>query len=515
MGDIEGTSQASLRSTAYRALVTAPNETRTPNVGLLALREETGLSQQDLADELNGLAGRKYGKHPNITKKTVGRWERGEVEWPQPFYRRLLADYFKCAVDELGFRRPRQLNPTPAACSSDELLTLVAVLGTLDPRVEQDQQRWREAREMLGGYRRTLATVAARLYPEFVVPGLENTGIIAHPSWLPSEPVPLRSVVLDLDEHPTAPAVTGSEHESGLVRPLASAEKRYQRYSHAVRDLASPRLFENRLCFRVVGVDWAMPVVQLQFGAMCFFDSIDTNEALAHEMALHHLSRDNRGDVAVGRASWRRLAFRKLVGDPFDLSRRPLMGAIGTLTIRGGESPSMVLHQRDGSRVAGGGGMVHLLPAGIFQPSSVLPGAISADFSIWRNIQREYSEELLGCAEHDGSGRPIDYARLEPFVTMDQALADGRVRVYCLGLTLDALTLCADLLTVAVFEPELYDHLFCDSVNSNDEGVIPVRAVPFEGHTIARLREVEQLSPGAAAAIHLAWIHRNVILARQ
>jgi hypothetical protein len=58
---------------------------------------------------------------------------------------------------------------------------------------------------------------------------------------------------------------------------------------------------------------------------MCFFDSIDTNEALAHEMALHHLSRDNRGDVAVGRASWRRLAFRKLVGDPFDLSRRPLM----------------------------------------------------------------------------------------------------------------------------------------------------------------------------------------------
>jgi transcriptional regulator with XRE-family HTH domain len=503
------------QSTAYRALVTVPNETRTLNVDLLSLREEAGLSQQDLADELNGLASRKYGKHPNITKKTVGRWERGEVEWPQPFYRRLLADYFKCAVDELGFRRPRQLNPTSAACSSDELLTLVAAPGTLDPRVEQDQRRWRETREMLGGSRRTLAAVAERLYPEFTVQGLENTGIIAHPSWLPLEPVPLRSVVLDLDEHSPAPTVTGSECESALVRPLASAEQRYQRYSHAVRDLASPRLFENRLCFRVVGVDWAMPVVQLQFGAMCFFDSIDTNEALAHEMALHHLSRDNRGDVAVGRASWRRLAFRKLVGDPFDLSRRPLMGAIGTLTIRGGESPSMVLHQRDGGRVAGGGGMAHLLPAGIFQPSSVLPGAIAVDFSIWRNIQREYSEELLGCPEHDGSGRPIDYAGLEPFVTMDQALSDGRVRVYCLGLTLDSLTLCADLLTVAVFEPELYDNIFCDSVDTNDEGAIPVRAVPFEGHTIARLREGEQLSPGAAAAIHLAWGHRNVILGRR
>jgi hypothetical protein len=98
---------------------------------------------------------------------------------------------------------------------------------------------------------------------------------------------------------------------------------------------------------------------------------------------------------------------------------------------------------------------------------------------------------------------------------MDQALSDGRVRVYCLGVTLDALTLCADLLTVAVFEPELYDHLFCDAVEANDEGAIPVRAVPFESHTIARLRKVEQLSPGAAAAVHLAWSHREVIFARK
>jgi transcriptional regulator with XRE-family HTH domain len=492
--------------------VSVPSETRTPNIDLLSLREQAGLSQQDLADELNGLAGRKYGKYPDITKKTVGRWERGEVEWPQPFYRRLLADYFKCAVDELGFRRPRRLNPQSPGCSGEELLTLVAAPGTLDPHVEQDQQRWRDTRALLGGHRRKLAVVAEHLYPEFVVPGLENTGVITHPSWLPSEPVPLSSVVLDLDEHVPAPAITGSERESAQVRPLASAEQRYQRYSHAVRDLTPPRLFENQLCFRVIGIDWTMPVAQLQFGAMCFFDSIDTNEALAHETALHHLSYDNGGDVVIGRASWRRLAFRKLVGDPFDLSCRPLMGAIGTLTIRGGESPSIVLHQRDGGRVAGGGGMVHLLPAGIFQPSSVLPGAIAADFSIWRNIQREYSEELLGSAEHDGSGRPIDYASLEPFVTMDQALSDGRLRIYCLGFTLDALTLCADLLTVAFFEPELYDHLFCDAVNANEEGAIPIRAVPFESHTIAQLREADQLSPGAAAAMYLAWNHRKAIL---
>lgn len=490
-------------------------DARTPNVSLLTLREDAGLSQQELAAELNDLAARKFGKHPDITKKTVGRWERGEVEWPQPFYRRVLAEYFECAVDELGFRRPQRVTPAPLASSSEELLTLVASPGTADPRVQQDQELWRATRAALGGHRRALAVAAQDLYPDAQVPGLERTGVIAPSSWIPSEPVPLSAVVLDLDSHPAAPTVVGSERESAQVRPLASTDQRYRRYSHAIRDLAAPRLFENRLCFRVVGLDWTLPVVQFQFGVMGFFDSMDTNEALAHEMAMHHLARDNHGDVSATRASWRRLAFRKLVGDPFDLSRRPLMGAIGTLTIRAGESPSMVLHQRDGARVAGGGSMAHLLPAGIFQPSSVMPESVANDFSIWRNIQREFAEELLGHVEYDGSGQPIDYEHTEPFATMDAAMNDGRMRVYCLGMTLDALTLSGDLLTVAVIEPELYDELFGEAVQSNDEGSIPARAVPFESHTIERLREMGQLSPGASAAIHLAWKHRDVILGRR
>jgi len=209
----------------------------------------------------------------------------------------------------------------------------------------------------------------------------------------------------------------------------------------------------------------------------------------------------------------RRLTFRKLIADPFDLSRRPLMGAIGTLTIRGGDSPSVVLHQRDSASVAGGGGMAHLLPAGIFQPSSVIPAAIAADFSIWRNIQREYAEELLGHDEYDGSGKPIRYDKLEPFTTMDEALRDGHIRVFCLGVTLDALTLAGDILTVAVIAPDTYDALFANAVETNSEGSMPARAFPFEENTLTWLRESKRLSPGAAAALHLAWGNRKVLLA--
>lgn len=395
------------------------------------------------------------------------------------------------------------------------MLTLVASPGTADPRVQQDQELWRTTRSTLGGHRRALAVAAQELYPDAQVPGLERTGVIALPSWIPEEPVPLGAVVLDLDSQPNPPALSGSERESAQVRPLASADQRYRRYSHAVRDLAAPRLFENRLCFRVMGLDWTLPVVQFQFGVMGFFDSIDTNEALAHEMAMHHLVRDGKGEVSVARPSWRRLSFRKLVGDPFDLSRRPLMGAIGTLTIRGGESPSFVLHQRDGARVSGGGSMAHLLPAGIFQPSSVMPESVANDFSIWRNIQREFAEELLGHVEYDGSGQPIDYENVEPFATMDAALNDGRMRVYCLGMIVDALTLTGDMLTVAVIDPELYDEMFSEAVQANDEGTIPAHAFPFEANTIERLKDLGQLSPGASAAIHLAWKHREIILGRR
>ena len=487
------------------------DESRIPNTVLIVLREQAGLSQQDLADELTNLAASKYGKHPQITRKTIGRWERGEVVWPQPFYRRLLAELFGCAADELGFRRPR---PVRAEHEQTEPIAAPLTFGTTpaaaEPHVERNQNEWRQDRSALGRHRRELAVLAESLYSEHRVSGLKNTGVISSPGWIPAEPIPLDEITLTLDSVAAEPTVTGEEPDSAGVRPLASVDARYRRYHDAIRDLAAPRLFENRLCFRLLGLDWTQP--RMRFGQMGFFDAVDTNEALAHEFAAHHIAIDGEKESVMPRASMRRLAFRKLIADPFDLSRRPLMGAIGTLTIRGGGSPSVVLHQRDSASVAGGGGMAHLLPAGIFQPSSVIPAAIAADFSLWRNIQREYAEELLGHDEYDGSGKPIRYNELEPFTTMDAALHDGHIRVFCLGVTVDALTFAGDILTVAIIAPDTYDELFANAVETNSEGSVPARAFPFEENTLTWLSESKRLSPGAAAALHLAWMHRKLLL---
>ena len=73
--------------------------------------------------------------------------------------------------------------------------------------------------------------------------------------------------------------------------------------------------------------------------------------------------------------------------------------SIVTLTIRrdptSGEA-SFFLLRRDPAKVVTGGGEYCLIPAGEFQPASVSPDSVLSDLDIWRNIVREYSEELLG-----------------------------------------------------------------------------------------------------------------------
>jgi hypothetical protein len=110
-----------------------------------------------------------------------------------------------------------------------------------------------------------------------------------------------------------------------------------------------------------------------------------------------------------------RLPFRQLIGDPFDLRRRAVIPAITTLTLRLRRypaEPSFLLHWRDPSKVATAAGVYNVVPAGEFQPPSVALWDRHSDFDLWRNVVREYSEELLGAPEHNGTRtHPIEYDR--------------------------------------------------------------------------------------------------------
>jgi hypothetical protein len=125
---------------------------------------------------------------------------------------------------------------------------------------------------------------------------------------------------------------------------------------------------------------------------------------------------------------------------------------------------------------------------------------------------REFAEELLGAAEDHGSeAAPIDYDRWPFAARMSAALRDGGVRAYCVGLGADPLTFAMDLLTVAVFDAEVYDELFCAQVSANAEGtVLPRRA--FDPQAVAELTARHPVQAAGAALLELAVAHRDVLL---
>jgi hypothetical protein len=294
------------------------------------------------------------------------------------------------------------------------------------------------------------------------------------------------------------------------VVPLADDGERYTRYSHAVRDVARPRLMENRMSYRLLAVE---PGPTLIYGSTTFFEALDTGEALRHEFKAAWLA------AGGSLPDWATMPMRTAVGERPDQLRRAVSSGISTLTIRrdrGGEH-RFVLHERDSAAVALGGGLWSVIPTGEFQPCTAHPADVSNDFSTWHNIMRELSEEFLGHPEHgETTPRLIDYTENEPFRSFERARAAGRLRLWHYGVTLDSLSLAPTQRTVAVIDGEAFDELFAGLVTDNPEGRV-IRldgrvGAPFTAEAIERL--APRLSSGALISLELAWRDRARLLDR-
>ena len=159
--------------------------------------------------------------------------------------------------------------------------------------IEASRERWREVRRALDAGRHELSTWAARtLYADH--PRAGATDLLTRAAWVPPGPVPWDCVRLRWCEALPGGSVDGTEPQSAAVRPLRADGTRYETYSSAVGELARPRLFEDRPCYRLLGVVLEDGGVELSFGPGHYFGTIDTCEAAAHELAEAH-----RGDPAA------------------------------------------------------------------------------------------------------------------------------------------------------------------------------------------------------------------------
>ncbi|TCC65687.1 XRE family transcriptional regulator [Kribbella pittospori] len=381
-----------------------------------------------------------------------------------------------------------------------------------DAAVEASQTHWREVRQYLIESGIGLAARTADLYDPAL--RVEHVPAISTTSWLPSGPVPLENLVLQWDDNPPKARITGIEAEARPALPLRAPGHAFTRYTAAIRYLRKPALFENRHSYRLTDIEWSEGAGRMTFGLSTFFDKLDVSEVLAHESAAAELG---------GHLDWSYLPFRGLVSDPFDLSTRIVNPGVSTLTIRRNTadgSGTFFLLRRDPTQVTNGR-HYSLLPAGEFQPASISPQSISSDLDIWRNMVREYAEEMLGQPEHDGSsGVPVDYDVWPFYRDMTAARDAGTVRPHALGVILDALSLNSSIATTTVIDDTVFDDLFRDLVATNPEGEVvfslnnnkSIRGLPFDEETVRRLTTREPLGQTSAACLTLAWRHRKQLL---
>ena len=312
------------------------------------------------------------------------------------------------------------------------------------------EREWLHVRSYLQEHRYDLAVDAANEYPR--VAKLAGTPLLAAAAWSPASPIPLQSIRLTLRS--ASPDQLTSEAYGRLGRELLPERadgNPYLRYSDVVQELAAPAVFENRSTYRLVDADLGSVNPQMTFTHGRYFDSIDVGEAAAYEYASMRLGGRSAG-------------LRALIANPCDLGRRPANLAITTMTLRHDRTrgtAQFLLHWRDPAKVGHAGGLYQVVPVGMFQPSGEASHNDQNDFSLWRCMIREFAEELCGHSEEYGSeDHPIDYAAWPFARRLTNALDDGQLHAWCLGLGTDPLTYATDLLVIVVLDSQVFDELF-------------------------------------------------------
>lgn len=165
---------------------------------------------------------------------------------------------------------------------------------------------------------------------------------------------------------------------------------------------------------------------------------------------------------------------------------------------------------RRSSKVAVSPGMLHVVPAGMFEaPNTLVP------WSVRRNIWRELLEELYDDEEQcgtDGDRLDEDNLNRPPVDTIHRLLEDGSAEIVVTGLCGDLLSLRVEICTLLLIQSPLFLRARRMKLNWESEpgaaeglGIVPVSQL--EG-LIERSVETPGVAPGCAAAVRLGldWV---------
>jgi hypothetical protein len=351
------------------------------------------------------------------------------------------------------------------------------------------------------------------------------TSQITCPGWIPEEPIPLSEVTVIDDHSADSESVFLERLKTPLSRALPYRDVARGRFSsrhEAVEALCRPSLWENRVCYRLTHVEVLSGAARLSVAPVHFFTGFDTSETLAIE--LLRATRTHRNQ---------RLTLRQAIGSPCDLQRNPVHAGVCTLTIVRGDDgvDRFFLMDRDRTAVADGIDQRHVVPAGVFQPSTDHPSAWHEDQDVWKNIVREACEEFLPDLDPvDSSSAAVELETVEPYATVMRQGRSGHVRCYFLGIGIDPVQLQPEILTSCVFAEKAFRGLFGATFEQADvrnrEGkIIGARVIgitksgcrlvgfPFSKAEVEKALTSTSmpLVSGAAACLYLTWQAAKII----
>ena len=355
-----------------------------------------------------------------------------------------------------------------------------------------------ETHEYLASHQQALRRTGGSIWPDTIVMDPPNRLLVC-PGWILNLPQPIDAVKLNLElaftDHSDAPK-SGIRYQARIFPTLG-------RYSASlVNDAGQGNLFDGTI-YRPLNISIDdQGNIEILAGRGKYFDYLDTSEAICFARA---------GRIRTGKSPRINMS---AVRDPFDLRNRVASLGVNTLTIRA--SPirtSFLLHGRN-MNLENESSSIHVIPAGEFSPSDISPASFKTDFDLWRNIMREYAEELLGVPEAQGrGGRSIDYSLDSPYADLEAAKASGQLHAYVLGIGLDPLCLKPELLTVVIISESIFATIFRNLVAENVEGTVisGSEGIEWTEENVNLCVSNPDTTLSARACISLAWKNRAAL----
>ncbi len=309
-------------------------------------------------------------------------------------------------------------------------------------RIERSIIQFKEARKLIKKNRAALRKPALRSSrAKFVHLNIsDDAPLLTKESWLPPKPIPLEKIDLDVEQDPDVKISLSTQ------RLPIHACGQYKEYSNAIEDLDRPTVFDDRPQYRLLQIDDKRLVFSNKMYS--YFDKINYGAYLMYELA-----HQSRKWPWIQRRSNRDRLLRELQ-EPADYV---VVSGVNTLTIiHDGANLRIVMHLRGQRKTACAMGTFHVIPAGEFQPSSLASVSVDDDFDLWKNIMREYAEEVGLMEEYDGTSTvPFNYNE-EPFASMETERDEGNIKPLYLGTGLDTISFQGEILTAIVFKEETF-----------------------------------------------------------